>query len=308
MTGAATTWRPARVQDLARQAVRGALGTASRLEEVGVLQATAEVAVLRLDLRGAAAPLVLKLAATSTAPALDLARTAAVMRSAAAAGVPVPAVLAADATGRLDGVQHLLQEHVAGRRWQAVRPLFDDAGVRAVHAQVAGVLEALATVRPAGFGELDGAGHVQPVPLADALRRRIALRTRRPAARALAERVVAAHADRLGPGPAVLSHDDLHHHNVLVDPASARLVAVLDWDKAWAGPATSDLARVQFWDDMTGPGSWPDGGEPGPEDDEVARLHQLLWCLEHAFPTARHRADTARLLRSFDLPVPPDLG
>jgi hypothetical protein len=106
----------------------------------------------------------------------------------------------------------------------------------------------------------------------------------------------------------VLSHDDLHHHNVLVDPGSARLVAVLDWDKAWAGPAVSDVARVRFWDDMTGPGSWPDGRGPKPGEDDVHRLHQLLWCLEHAFPTVRHRADTARLLRSFDLPVPADLG
>jgi len=35
-----------------------------------------------------------------------------------------------------------------------------------------------------------------------------------------------------------------------------RLVALLDWDKAWAGPAESDVARMAFWDDMTGPGFW----------------------------------------------------
>ncbi|SDS41009.1 Ser/Thr protein kinase RdoA involved in Cpx stress response, MazF antagonist [Friedmanniella luteola] len=306
MTDPTTPWPPLRLDDLAREAVRAALGPGARVDEVAVLQSTPESAVLRLAVHGAAGPLVLKLAATSAGPALDLGRTAAVMRRAAAAGVPVPAVLAADASGRLDGVQHLLQEHVPGRPWREVRPLLDDAAVRAVHAAVAAVLAALSTVRPAGFGELDGDGEVRPVPLAEALRRRVALRTRRPAARALAERLVAEHPDRLGAGPPVLSHDDLHHQNVLVDPASARLVAVLDWDKAWAGPAASDRARVRFWDDMTGPGPETDPEPAG--DDDVHRLHQLLWCLEHAFPTARHRADTARLLRSFDLPVPADLG
>ena len=304
MTDAPTPWTPARVRDLAGQAVRAALGAAARVEELSTLQVSAEVAVLRLGVRGAPAPMVLKLAAPSAAPALDLGRTAAVMRRAGGAGVPVPAVLAADGTGRLDGAQHLLQEHVGGRPWREVRPLLDEDGVRAVHGQVADVLRALAGLTSAGFGELDGEGVVRPVPLADALRHRVALRTRRPAARALAERLVAEHPDRLGVGPPVLSHDDLHHVNVLVDPATGRLVAVLDWDKAWAGPAAADRARVRFWDDMTGPGSGPDASADG---DEVLALHQLLWCLEHDFPTARHRADTARLLRAFGLPAPPEL-
>jgi aminoglycoside phosphotransferase (APT) family kinase protein len=309
MTDGAATWPPARVDDLARRAVRTALGGAARVEQVTVLQAGAEVAVLRLAARAPVGSLVLKLAPTTAAPALDLGRTAAAMRLATAAGVPAPRVLSADATGCLDGWQHLLQDHVSGLPWREVRPLLDDDGVRAVHADIAAVLVALRTVRPAGFGELDAAGRARPVSLADALRHRVALRTRRPAARALAERLLDEHADRLGGGPAVLSHDDLHHQNVLVDPRSARLVAVLDWDKTWAGPAASDLARVRFWDDMTGPGSGPGlSGPVGAEDDRLLRLHQLLWCLEHAFPTARHRLDTARLLRSFALPVPADLG
>lgn len=298
-------WSPARVADLAGRSVRDALGAAAGVVELAVLQAGADAVVLALEVRGAAGPLVLKLADAGAAPALDLGRTAAVMGRAAAAGVPVPAVLAADGTGRLDGVQHLLQQHVGGRRWREVRPELDDAGVRAVHAQLADVLRALAGVRPGGFGELDGQGVVAPVPLVEALRRRVALRTRRPAARALAERLLAEHADRLGSGPPVLTHADLHHANVLVDPATARLSAVLDWDKAWAGPAAADRARLRFWDDMSGPGS---GDDRDDDDGDVLRVHQLLWCLEHAFPTARHRADTARLLSALDLPVPPELA
>ncbi|GAA1838551.1 phosphotransferase family protein [Microlunatus capsulatus] len=278
------------------------------------MQVGADAVVLALEVRAAARPLVLKLADVGAAPALDLGRTAAVMGPAADAGVPVPAVLAADGTGRLDGVQHLLQQHLGGRRWREVRPELDDTAGRAVHAQLADVLRALAGVRPGGFGELDGQGVVVPVPLVEALRRRVALRTRRPAARALAERLLVEHADRLGSGPPVLTHDDLHHANVLVDPATARLSAVLDWDKAWAGPAAADRARLRFWDDMSGPGPGPGPGSGSGDDRDdrddadVLRVHELLWCLEHAFPTARHRADTARLLRALDLPVPPELA
>ncbi len=304
MTGTAAAWSAGRLDALAREAVREALGSGAPVTAVATLQMNAEAAVLRLDVRGVPEGLVLKVAMTSAGSAVDLGRSATAMGRAAAAGVPVPEVLSADGTGRLAGVQHLLQRHGGGRPWREVRPLLDETGLRRVHAQLVGVLEALATVRLGGFGELGADGVVAPQPLSAAFRHRVALRTRRPAARALAERLLAENPDLLGSGPAVLSHDDLHHGNVLVDPASARVVAVLDWDKAWAGPAVSDVARVILWDDMPGRGWWPGLHEA----DDVLRLHQLLWCLEHAFPTARHRADTARLLRSFALPVPPGLG
>ena len=95
-----------------------------------------------------------------------------------------------------------------------------------------------------------------------------------------------------------LVHDDLHHDNVVLSAADGgwRLAGVLDWDKAWAGPAESDIARMAFWDGMTGPGFWEVYRAAVPERDGWARralVHQLLWCLEYAAPTDRHRADTA---------------
>ena len=101
---------------------------------------------------------------------------------------------------------------------------------------------------------------------------------------------------------AVLSHDDLHHGNLLFQRANGTwsLTAVLDWDKAWAGPRESDLARVAFWDDMTGPGFWEVYRAAMPireGEHERALVHQLLWCLEYDSDTVRHRRDTARLLQ-----------
>ena len=101
-------------------------------------------------------------------------------------------------------------------------------------------------------------------------------------------------------GRPVLVHDDLHSANVLVRRTGARwrLAALLDWEKAWAGPVQADPARLAFWDGMTGPGFWSvhRAAEPAQDgDDRRALVLQLLWCFEHDWPTPRHRADTARL-------------
>ncbi len=111
------------------------------------------------------------------------------------------------------------------------------------------------------------------------------------------------------PGAAALCHDDLHHDNVLVapTPAGRDVVAVLDWDKAWAGPRESDLARMAFWDGMTGPAFWPVLRAARPAcraEDERWLVHQLLWCLEFPVDTPRHRADTAGLCRRLGLQPP----
>lgn len=96
---------------------------------------------------------------------------------------------------------------------------------------------------------------------------------------------------------ATLCHDDLHHGNVLFRESANgwRLVALLDWDKAWAGPAESDVARMAFWDEMTGPGFWEVYPASHDIDGDAAHrtlIYQLLWCLEYddgtAPPCRRH--------------------
>ena len=95
-----------------------------------------------------------------------------------------------------------------------------------------------------------------------------------------------------------LWHDDLQHTNLIFRPgrASWQLAAVLDWDKAWAGPPESDIARMSFWDDMTGAGFWEvyEAAAPPAEGRfERELVYQLLWCFEYPVNTPRHRADTA---------------
>jgi aminoglycoside phosphotransferase (APT) family kinase protein len=105
-----------------------------------------------------------------------------------------------------------------------------------------------------------------------------------------------------------LCPDDLQHTNLIfrAGRGSWKLPAVLDWDKARAGPPESDVARMAFWDDMTGDDFWdvykPEVS-PAEERAERALIYQLLWCLAYPVSTPRHRADTASLCRRLGIAI-----
>jgi aminoglycoside phosphotransferase (APT) family kinase protein len=245
---------------------------------------------------------VARLADPGAAPAVDLARTAAAADLAAAAGVPVAATVVlrrATAATRWDC---LLLEHAPGRPWSVRRPSAGTAAVAAVHQQVREVLASLRTVRLPSFGELDARGQPDGSSLLAALQRRAELRIADPQRRELLTRILAREA-ALFPDVhgAVLVHDDLHSANLLVtDDPEPVLTAVLDWDKAWAGPADGDLARTAFWDGM--PDLDPD--DPVRVPERRLLVQQLLWCLEREDDSPRHAADTAGLCRRLGVPVP----
>ncbi len=96
---------------------------------------------------------------------------------------------------------------------------------------------------------------------------------------------------------ASLCHEDLHGHNILFhfEEGQWRLATILDFDKAWAGHAESDLARLELWRGMMGGEFWEAYAKLHPLDGLYQRrrpIYQLLWCLEYARPTAEHLADT----------------
>ena len=252
---------------------------------------------------------------------VDFGRTVAAMTSARAVGVPVAAVVAADTTGRLGPWQYLLQEHVDGAEWRAVRSRLDADQLAAAHRQIADVVLALRSVPLPTYGEIPSAvpstaasvvtgpatgmvtAAVTAPPTAagllPALRERAGLRIVDPGRRALFLDVLDREAGLFSdPQPPVLVHDDLHHANLVfrAEAGEYALAGVLDWDKAWSGPGESDIARMAFWDDMTGPAFWHAyrAAFPlAPGEPERLLVHQLLWCLEYDTRTARHLADTA---------------
>lgn len=297
------------LEEVARAVAAAVLGTGTRPVRIEVMQTGPDRSVLRLALARPPRQVVLKIARVDARPAENLSRTAAVAERARTAGVPVARVLA---TGTVPGAKawaYALQEHLDGLEWRSVRPRLRPDQIRAAHREIAHAVLAVQSVTFDAFGELHAGGAPAGQELPAALRHRAELRI--PDARrldlflSLLERVGG---DLVEHRPApVLCHDDLHHGNVIFrfDGAAWRLAGFLDWEKAWAGPAESDLARMAFWDDMTGPGFWEvyrDAVPAAAGEAERALVYQLLWCLEYDLDTSRARADTARLCLRLGLP------
>jgi aminoglycoside phosphotransferase (APT) family kinase protein len=289
--------------EFASSRVKAVLGEASTVVRVEPLRIRAEQVVLLLTIARPRHQVVLKMAGQHAGTGLDFERTAAVIALARAAGAPVAAVLAVDVSYRAGPWRYLMQEHLDGVEWRQIRPRLDGRQVAAAHHQIAEAVLAVQSVRFDSFGELNARGEPSGTDLLDGLRHRAELRIadigRRELFFDLLERVANLFASTEAP---TLCHDDLHHANVIfrTDNGGWKLAGLLDWDKAWAGPAESDIARMAFWDDMTGPGFWQVyrarvTAEEG--QAERALVYQLLWCLEYDHDTPRHRADTAKLCR-----------
>ena len=97
----------------------------------------------------------------------------------------------------------------------------------------------------------------------------------------------------------VLTHDDLHGHNILILSNQGEWVisGLLDFDKTWAGHGESDLARMDLWG-MTTTHFWSGYSSFCKVNQyyEARRpIYQLLWCLEYARETEQHLKDTARI-------------
>jgi aminoglycoside phosphotransferase (APT) family kinase protein len=292
------------VVDLARAVVTTALGRSAVIARIDPLQRTRGAIVLRVtlsDLRR----LVLKVADGSDRT-IDFERTQAVIAVARAAGVPAPAVLAANNAGDA-GRRYLLLEHVEGVPWRHLRSTLDPSQVAAAHQEIAAAVLSLQSVELPSFGEIDHQGQPAGRSLLDALRHRAELRIVDGRALEVFHRLLDRSPDLFTtPQSPTLCHDDLHHGNLLFRARSGRweLAGVLDWDKAWAGPAESDIARMEFWDDMTGPAFWRVYHAAVPAADgyrERSLIYQLLWCLEYTDGSLRHAADTAALAHRLGL-------
>jgi aminoglycoside phosphotransferase (APT) family kinase protein len=296
------------LEDFARTQVRAVLGSKSTVTRLEILQAGPEQSVFRLTLSGPPRRLVLKVAGPGTGP-INFERTATALSLARAAGVPVPAVLAVDTSYRSGPWSYLLQEHVDGVEWRSLRPLLTPEQVRTAHREIATAVLAIQSVSFTSFGELNTAGRPTGGDLLSALRRRAELRVadlnRRTTFLDVLDRKSSLFADQ---ARSTLCHDDLQHTNLIFRPERGRwqLAAVLDWDKAWAGPPESDIARMSFWDDMTGAGFWEvyeAVAQPAEGHSERALVYQLLWCLEYPVTTPRHVADTASVYRRLGIEI-----
>ena len=181
---------------------------------------------------GAARPLILQMDRSGSAPQGRVRMEGALLRAAAAAGVPVPAVVAVGEGDEL-GASWLVVERLEGETIPR-KILRDDewaAARAALTAQAGRALAAIHTIDPAsieGLPPTDPLG--DPLPLLDALGEV------RPALE-LGVRWLAAH--RPPEGPRVTVHGDYRFGNFLVGPEGLR--GVLDWELAHTGDPAEDI-------------------------------------------------------------------
>ncbi len=293
--------------DDVRAVVAEGLGDSSRVTAVVWLQVRRDSSVLLVTITGGR-QVVLKLCGRQAEHPVQFERSAMLTALARSTGAPVPEVIAADDSFRRVRWRYLITEHIDGVPWREARPRLTPVQVTAAHRQLATVVGTIQSMRFPAFGELDHTGRPPAGQgLLTALRRRAETRIAGAGARASFHRLLDREAALFaGDARATLCHDDLHHGNLVFRPVDDewKLVGVLDWDKAWAGSVESDVARMAFWDDMTGPGFWQVYRGDSAVDEaaaERALIYQLLWCLEYDDGSPRHTADTARLCRRLSI-------
>ena len=295
--------------------LRTALGAGTRICDARVVRRARDYLVAIAIVDRPALRVVVKSAGPAAALACPFESTAATLRRVRdETDVPVPTVLA---VGRRDGHgdrRFLVTSSLPGVPWSDVRAAVPDADLAPARADLGRALAALHGLRHRAYGEIGADGEVVD---GDAyLPALVARARRRIAAAAQAERFVALLEERADAFASVdaptLAHEDPNPTNLLLERREGRLrlSGVLDFDSAWAGGPEGDLARLALWDGMADPGFWRSYGASGPEALPSTRrlLHQLLWCLEFAAASDRHRADTARVCRALGVDPAPFLS
>ena len=266
--------------------------------------------VLLATLRHPRLEVVIKLAGPDAPFVYPFDRTAMLQRVVAAhTSLTMPEIIAIDMSYAAWPWRYLINTYIAGEEWAAVRPRLRAAELEPAYVQIGNAVAQLHGIALPAFGELMGHGEVEPAAnLVAALETRARHAIRDPRLSELFLNVLAQRtklfADVANP---CLCHDDLHHYNILFRHEQGRwqLATILDFDKAWAGPAETDLARLELWQGMTGPGFWPAYQMVRAVSSSYADrrpIYQLLWCLEYAVASPQHNADTQNVCAQLGIP------
>ncbi|XVQ15145.1 phosphotransferase family protein [Spirillospora sp. CA-255316] len=182
---------------------------------------------------GETRPLILRLGAEGALAGAPLTREAALMRAAAAAGVPSPEVIAAGGDDGPLGAEFVVMERVEGE--SIPRRILRDPGLAAVRGRLA-----------AQCGEILAAVHRIPVDAVDGLEHADQLRTWQQVLDEIGEPHPALEfglrwLDRNRPParPPAVVHGDFRNGNLIVGPDGVR--AVLDWELVHLGDPIEDL-------------------------------------------------------------------
>lgn len=266
--------------------------------------------VLLIELRRPSLDVVIKLAGPEAPLACPFERTAMLHRLVArCTDIPMPEVLAVDVSYKTWPWRYSIKTHIPGQEWAVVRGLMTETERSDAYQQIGQAVARLHTIEFPAFGQLRVDGSVEPAePYLAALTAHARAIIKHAHLRDLFFSVLEAHqglfCDVRG---ASLCHQDLHQHNILFQYRQGRwhLATILDFDKAWAGHHETDLARLEFWRGMTTNQFWEAYRAIHPVEpiyEQRRPIYQFLWCLETAWPTAEHLADTQSLCVELGLP------
>lgn len=219
--------------------------------------------------------------------------------------VPNNGIIATDTSQRRWPWRYMIMTYIEGYRWANVIAHLDAEQALDVRQQLGSAVATLHTIRFGQYGEIDASGTIPfGARYLQALTQRIEKRisyTRRAAnlSALLWER------SRLfvDIGDAGLTHDNLNAANIMLrqDGMKWALAGILDFDNAWAGCPESDLARMEGWRGIIGPGFWEgyqNVRRVSSTYPQRRALLQLVWCLEyaeHAGITPPHMAEIQRV-------------
>lgn len=220
--------------------------------------------------------------------------------------IPVADIVAVETNYTRFPWRYLIQARISGMVWADVVPKLEAKQRLSAYQQIGHAVAQMHSIRFPAFGEI--ASDKGEVSFIDALMQR-AERTIQQKRLHDAFVEVVKERDEIfeSVNQAVLCHDDLHHFNILFrnDRGNWKLVGILDFDKAWAGHSETDLARLDFWDDMTDEGfrmAYEATHSLEPSYEQRRPVYQLLWCLEYAASTPRHIKDLKRLCEELSIP------
>jgi aminoglycoside phosphotransferase (APT) family kinase protein len=292
-----------------RRLLRQALGSTVELVDFTITHRLHDYSVLLAQLRQPSIQVVVKLAGREAPLACPFDRTAALhCLVAARTCIPMPEVLAVDVSCEKVPWRYFIKRYIPGQEWAEVRGQMNEEELANTYRQIGEAVAQLHAIRFPAFGELAADGTIQSdtaclIALGDRARRFIKSERSRDLFLSVLDKNASLFAEVRH---ASLCHEDLHGHNILfhLKQGQWRLAAILDFDKAWAGHAESDLARLELWRGMVGRGFWGTYTKTHSLDPLYRRrrpIYQLLWCLEYARPTARHLADTNRVCAELGL-------
>jgi aminoglycoside phosphotransferase (APT) family kinase protein len=298
-------------RDMLLELLQHVYGFDVRISEITIVNQHVDYAALLVNLEKPTLRLAIKLAGRDAPYSYPFDRTAYWHQLVAErTSIPMPEIIGVDVSYQNYPWRYLIKSYLPGEEWATIRPMLNGGDLQKAYELIGKAIAELHTITFEDFGDIDN-GKIASIThdfyrmLVDRVNASLRDNTIKQDFLRLLETNKSLFANVK---QARLCHEDLHPHNILFQRTDSKwkLATILDFDKAWAGHYEIDLAKMAFWDGMTGDGFWKTYQAQMNIDDLYLQrqpIYQLWWCLEYAANTPKHLADTRRLCESLRFPL-----